>query len=94
MPVQENMFAFPAMLITAAEGAGMAVPSNPDDFKAADFPHFEVFCNAQLGIPMPYPGVHLENARVIAKIPADHIMKVTTMELVELGFQGFELGVG
>lgn len=37
------MLAFPSMLTSAAEQAGMKFPSDPDDFSPEEFPHFHVF---------------------------------------------------
>lgn len=74
------------MLVTAAEAVGMKVPSDPDKYDRDQFPHFAVFCNAQLGKPMR-PGEHWENAKVIAGIPDAKIREVSMAYLVELGFE-------
>lgn len=84
------MFAFPGLLVKAAEDAGMKVPSDPDNYVASDYPHFHVFCNAQIGRRMPYPGVHFDNARVIAEIPDDAILHMKVEDLVTRGFKGFD----
>ena len=81
------MIAFPDMLISAAEKAGIKVPPNTDLYDAHEYPHFSVFCNAQLGKPMPYMGCHWDNAYVIAKIPIDKIKLLNMQELIYLGFQ-------
>lgn len=82
------MFAFPSLLVKAAEDAGMKVPKDPDNYNAATYPHFHVFCNAQIGKRMPYPGVHFDNARVVADIPDDAILHMTMEDLTLLGFLG------
>jgi hypothetical protein len=79
------MIAFPGMLIPAAESAGMKVPPNPEEFKAENFPHFQVFCNVQLGAPMPYPVAVWDNAKVIASVSDAKITKITHKELKKLG---------
>lgn len=84
------MFAFPGLLVKAAEDAGMKVPSDPDNYVAAEYPHFHVFCNAQIGRRMPYPGVHFDNARVIAGIPDEDILHLTRKDLVTRGFLGLD----
>ena len=82
------MFAFPGMLVGAAEEAGIPCPPNPDDdYNPMIWKHFHLFCCAQLGNPMPYPGVHFENAKVIADIPAEDIETVTVQDLLDKGFQ-------
>lgn len=80
------MIAFPGMIAKAAEQAGMTVPVDPDEeFNADEFPHFHVYCNVQLGVPVTW-GNHWENAKIIAAIPVENIKKVTYTELVEKGF--------
>lgn len=80
------MMAFPGMIVSAAEKAGMPVPPNPDDFDPNDFPHFQVFCYAQLGRGMK-PGEHWSNAEVIAGIPDDEIRSVTFADLIDRGLE-------
>lgn len=80
------MFVFPDMLVSAAKEVGISVPPNPDQFDSNEFPKFKVFCNAQLGRPMPYPGVHFDNAKIIADIPTEKIKSITFAELFKLGF--------
>lgn len=83
------MIAFPGMLVAAAEKAGMKIPPNPDNYfdVANEFPHFAVFCNAQLGRPMNPMSVHWDNAKVIAKIPLNKIKTITLKELEKRGFR-------
>ena len=81
------MFAFAGMLVSAAEAAGMKVPPDPENFIPGDYPHFAVFCTMQLGAPMPYAGVHFENAKIIAAIPDDKIKKLKAKQIFALGFQ-------
>lgn len=85
------MIAFPRMLVSAASAAGIKVPSNPDEFDSDtnrnEHPHFFVFCIAQLGRPILHgmPS-HWSNAKIIAAIPNEQIMKVSLQNLFELGF--------
>lgn len=87
------MMVFPGMLVSAAERAGIKVPEDPDnDYDPMEFPHFHLFCCAQLGQSMPYAGVHWDNAKVIASIPEEKIMEVTYEDLKDWGFQiGFPI---
>lgn len=80
------MFAFPGMLVSAARKAGIKVPDDYDNFNSHEFPHFEVFCIAQLGQSMPYPGVHFDNAKIIASIPETEIKTITMESLYSKGF--------
>ncbi len=84
----ENMIIFPSMLIPAAEKAGIKVPPNPDKFDSKEFPHFAVFCNAQLCRATAYHGEHWENAKLIADISEDDIKTITWDKLREMGFSG------
>lgn len=61
------MLVFPGMLVSAAERGGMPIPPDPEDFVDKDFPHFAVFCNAQLGRPMG-PTDHWANAKVVKRL--------------------------
>jgi hypothetical protein len=79
------MIAFEGLLIPHAEAAGMKVPPNPEEFDAAQYPHFRVFCNVQIGSPMPSPTAPSENARVIAKLTKAEVQTVTLERLVDLG---------
>jgi hypothetical protein len=83
------MIAFPGMLLSPAEKAGMKIPDNVEDFDRNEFPHFFVFCVMQLGASMPSPTSHWHNATVIATVPNDKIMLVTPEQLVA---QGLEVG--
>ena len=76
------------MLVSHAKGAGMKVPDLDNfDYDGNEFPHFEVFCNAQIGRPIKnWHHDVVNNAQVIAKIPADKINKVTFKDLDDLGF--------
>lgn len=79
------MIAFPGMLIQAAEKAGMKTPQDPDNFSPAEFPHFQVFCLAQLCRPVCFHGEHWGNAKVIAGIPEKKIRSVTLDDLLSAG---------
>ena len=78
--------AFPKMLRSAAEKAGMKVPPDTDHFDPKEFPHFQVYCNVQLCRPIRW-GEHWENAEIIAAIPKDKIMSVTLTDLLALGLE-------
>lgn len=52
------MLAFPAMLVASARKAGMRTPDNPENFNGVDYPHFQVYCNVQLGSTMLRPDSH------------------------------------
>jgi hypothetical protein len=80
------MFAFPGMLSVAAYQAGIKVPLDCEDFEPEEFVHFAVFCNAQLGRPMPYSGCHFDNAKVIAALSEEECKSITFAQLVEKGF--------
>ena len=75
------MIAFPSMLLKAAEDAGIKVPdlsmSKNDEFDNNIYPHFAVFCNAQLCRRMSNLAQHWENAKIIAQIPDDKIKTIT-----------------
>lgn len=79
------MFAFPEMLVEPAKRAGMKVPENPNHFVDEEYPHFAVFCNIQLGSPVPYGQAIWDNAKVIAGVPDTDIKDVTREELVGRG---------
>lgn len=81
------MLILPSMLLEAAEKAGIKVPpGNVDkDFDADEYPHFAVFCNAQLCRRMQ-PGEHWENAVVIAAIPDAEIKTISMKGLMARGF--------
>jgi hypothetical protein len=80
------MIAFHGMLVPAAKEAGIKVPIDVENYNAAEYMHWHVYCTAQLGESHPYAGCHWENAKVIANIPDDEIEKVTVMDLIEKGF--------
>lgn len=85
---ETDMLMFPCMISTAASEAGMKVPSDPADFDRDKFPHFAVFCAAQLGRAMTSPHEHWENAKIIADIPDKDIRRVTVYDLINRGFMG------
>lgn len=82
------MFAFPGMLTDAAQEAGIETPENvdSDDFDKEKYPHWHVFCALQLGQPMPYAGVHYDNAKVIGGISLDEIKTMTVDDFIAKGF--------
>jgi len=79
------MIVFPAMLVSAAEKAGMKVPPDPDKFDNNKYPHFDVFCKVQLARPVLRHGEHWDNAKIIAKIPNKEIKKATLEGLLKRG---------
>lgn len=85
------MIAFPGMLVSACEAAGIAVPPETSSMAAVEkhsdeFPYFFVFCMTQLCRPIRW-GEHWENAHVIASIPREEITSVTLEQLIEKGFE-------
>jgi hypothetical protein len=80
------MLAFPEMLIAHAEAAGIKVPEDVKNYDKEQFPHWEVYCNAQLGRPIIFGRSHVDNASVIASIPESEIRQVTFAQLNEQGF--------
>jgi len=81
------MLAFPGMLVGPAQEAGIKVPPDPDNFKPDKFPHFHVFCAAQLGQSMPSWTSHWSNAKIVAGIPKAKLKTITFKELYDLGFE-------
>jgi hypothetical protein len=81
------MIALPEILIGPAREAGMKVPKDVWKFDPNLFPHFAVYLNAQMGVPMPSPTSHWHNAKVIAQVPDDKIVNVTMDQLEEMGFE-------
>jgi len=80
------MFAFPSMLFSACDKAGIKHPKDADNYDADEYPHFHVFCKLQLGRRMQI-GEHWENAKVIASIPEDEIRTITLPEILAKGFE-------
>lgn len=81
-------FFFAGMIANFAKDAGMKVPEEPDaEWDDNDFPHFAVFCNLHLGISLmgDWYNQFTNNAEVIAKVPEDHIKRVSLQELLEQG---------
>lgn len=79
------MLAFPSMLTSAAEQAGMKFPSDPDDFSPEEFPHFHVFCAVQLGRRMGQLNEHWDNAKVVAAVSDDDIRSISLADLIDNG---------
>ena len=84
------MLVSPSLLLKAAEDAGMKVPelNEDEEFFPEEYPHFQVFCNAQLGRAMTSWNEHWENAKIIVKIPDEKIRTVTVEDLIKLGVVG------
>ena len=81
------MLAFPEMIADAAIQAGIKVPADLNSYNPEHYPHWHVYCTAQLGRRMPSWGCHWSNAKVIANIPDDKIKTVTHNDLNNLGFE-------
>jgi len=81
------MIAFPSMLIKPADAADMMVPVDPDNYNKDEYPHFYLYCQCQLGQPMPSWTSHWDNAKIIASIPIDKIKTIKWNELLQLGFK-------
>lgn len=81
------MLAFPGLIAPAAEQAGIKLPKDVEDYNKTEYPHWFVFCQMQLGAPMPDPSAQWDNAKVVAAIPNDQITKVTPKQLEEVGFR-------
>jgi hypothetical protein len=81
------MIAFDEMLVKPAEEAGIKVPSDLENYDANEYPHWKVFCNVQLGSPMPNWTAHWENAKMVAGVSTDKIKTIKMSELMELGLQ-------
>jgi len=81
------MFAFPGMLVTYAKAAGMSVSANPDRrFTNERYPHFAVFCAAQLGQPIRSLDDVQENANIIAGLSEEEVKRATLLDLIQRGF--------
>lgn len=82
------MYGFPSMLANAAEKAGISVPDEPDNFEDErnNHPHFYVFCKCQLGQPLPFPGCHHNNARLISSLSVEEVKVISFDELLLKGF--------
>lgn len=80
------MFAFPGMMMPAAEAAGIEVPYDPENFDKEKFPKFHVFVRMQVGRPMPYSGCVFDNAKLIASLSDDQAKTITLEQLVERGY--------
>lgn len=81
------MIAVPGLLARPAEEAGIKLPPDLRNFSHDDYPHWAVYCNMQLGRPMPVPTAHWDNAKVVASIPDTLIMEVTNQDVINMGFQ-------
>lgn len=81
------MMAFPEMIVGAAIQAGIKVPEDLSEYDKQEYPHWNVYCMAQLGHRIPRCGCHWDNAKVIANITDDKIKLVTVQDLINLGFE-------
>lgn len=76
-------------LARLARIAGMEVPDCPDNFHAAEYPHFSLYVQLQLcrTIPMRENECLLQNAKLIASIPDDRVFNVTLSDVEMMGFK-------
>jgi hypothetical protein len=89
------MICIPEMLAQVASEAGIKVPEHmlrrgldePRGWNPKEYPHWSVYCNMQLGAPMPTPGCHFENAKIVAAIPDAEIGSLTYDAVIARGFQ-------
>ena len=81
------MIVFPELLIGPAEEAGIKVPEDIENYDPEIFPYWKVFCNVQLGAPLPNSLAHWNNAKIIASIPQDKIKEITYPDLLEMGLE-------
>lgn len=81
------MLAFADMLIGPAKEAGMKVPDDVHNYDRSEYPHFLVYCEIQIGRPMPHTDSHWTNAKIIAAIPDDKIKTVNYEDVMELGIE-------
>jgi hypothetical protein len=84
------MIAFASLLVPPAEQAGIKIPDVVSDdnltYDPKDYPHWHIFCNAQLGTPMPSADAHWNNAHVVASLSEFDTKVITMKELVDRGF--------
>lgn len=77
----------PQELAKIAKEAGIDVPENINDFDLDQHIPFVIFMTVQRGEEMPYESAALENAKMIAAIPAEEITTVTIEGLIDRGFK-------
>ena len=80
------MLAFPGLLVGPAKAAGIKVPPDPETYPKEEFPHWHAYVVMQVGAPMPFPGAHWENAKVVAALSDAEAKTITQKELLERGF--------
>ena len=81
------MLDHPEELRAAAENAGIEVPDETEEFVISEYPHFALFCYAQLNKPMKFPFDHWTNAKVIAKLSHCGLKEISPQGLFEMGFK-------
>lgn len=74
-------------LAEIAKEGGINVPENINDFDLDAHIPFVIFMTVQRGEEMPYESAALENAKMIAAIPAEEITTVTIEGLIDRGFK-------
>lgn len=79
------MLAFPEMLVSSAQHAGIRVPDDADKYDPDQYPHWHVYLLVQLGAPIPWAGAVFDNAAIIASISDDEIKTITYNQLIEKG---------
>lgn len=67
-------------LVEPAKEAGMKVPHDTEKFDPEEYPHFQVFCNFQIGRPCGSTAAW-RNAKAITAIPEDEIRLVLDDDL-------------
>lgn len=80
------MIAMRSLLVAPAEQAGIKLPPDIHNFDHEEYPYWAVFCNMQLGRPIPSMIEHWENAKLIAGIPDDKIKVMTNKQIEDLGY--------
>ncbi len=80
------MIVNPHLISEAAAQAGIKLPPDLENYDKEEYPHWHLFCSAQLGVPIPYWDCHWENAKVIASISEDRVKTITVRELRDAGF--------
>lgn len=79
------MLAFPSMLCSAADAAGIKYPEDVDaDYDKEQYPHWHFLCATQLARPMVH-GEHFENAKKFAVLEVERMKVMTLEDCQELG---------
>lgn len=81
------MIAIHIGLAGPAAEAGIEMPEDLENYNNDEYLRWHIFCTMQLGVSMPTPTVHWDNAKVIAAIPEEQLKTITPQELFDMGFQ-------